>query len=249
MKRFIYSLIAVLAWSLSTDAQTVIVRKRNLNTAQGAGTISSQSPSTSLPLSGSLYYSRYNHAIKLSPTAMLAGDVPIAYEYKITDYMSAEAGIGVTTFNITEEAIRGYSLRQDGQTQSKLGYSGNVNVKFFPEGNAFEDGYYISYTMGHRNYAQDFYTTTPAGIDTAVSEGFNWTDFGFTIGYQSRPSERMIVDWFIGGAIRQKQRRTSDYVEEFDPVSGIFTGEYRLIDSKNAAPAILGGMKISILFR
>jgi hypothetical protein len=25
--------------------------------------------------------------------------------------------------------------------------------------------------------------------------------------------------------------------------------EYRLIDSKNAAPAILGGMKISILFR
>jgi hypothetical protein len=249
MKRFIYSLIAVLAWSLSTDAQTVIVRKRNLNTAQGAGTISSQSPSTSLPLSGSLYYSRYNHAIKLSPTAMLAGDVPIAYEYKISDYMSAEAGIGVTTFNITEEAIRRYSLRQDGQTQSKLGYSGNVNVKFFPEGNAFEDGYYISYTMGHRNYAQDFYTTTPAGIDTTVSEGFNWTDFGFTIGYQSRPSERMIVDWFIGGAIRQKQRRTSDYVEEFDPVSGIFTGEYRLIDSKNAAPAILGGMKISILFR
>lgn len=249
MKRFIYSLIAVLAWSLSTDAQTVIVRKRNLNTAQGAGTISSQSPSTSLPLSGSLYYSRYNHAIKLSPTAMLAGDVPIAYEYKISDYMSAEAGIGVTTFNITEEAIRGYSLRQDGQTQSKLGYSGNVNVKFFPEGNAFEDGYYISYTMGHRNYAQDFHTTKPAGIDTTVSEGFNWTDFGFTIGYQSRPSERMIVDWFIGGAIRQKQRRTSDYVEEFDPVSGIFTGEYRLIDSKNAAPAILGGMKISILFR
>jgi len=180
---------------------------------------------------------------------MLAGDVPIAYEYKISDYMSAEAGIGVTTFNITEEAIRGYSLRQDGQTQSKLGYSGNVNVKFFPEGNAFEDGYYISYTMGHRNYAQDFYTTTPAGIDTTVNEGFNWTDFGFTIGYQSRPSERMIVDWFIGGAIRQKQRRTSDYVEEFDPVSGIFTGEYRLIDSKNAAPAILGGMKISILFR
>ena len=249
MKRFIYSLIAVLAWSLSIDAQTVIVRKRNLNTAQGAGTISSQSPSTSLPLSGSLYYSRYNHAIKLSPTAMLAGDVPIAYEYKISDYMSAEAGIGVTTFNITEEAIRGYSLRQDGQTQSKLGYSGNVNVKFFPEGNAFEDGYYISYTMGHRNYAQDFYTTTPAGIDTTVSEGFNWTDFGFTIGYQSRSSERMIVDWFIGGAIRQKQRRTSDYVEEFDPVSGIFTGEYRLINSKNAAPAILGGMKISILFR
>ena len=245
MKRFIYSLIAVLAWSLSTDAQTVIVRKRNLNTAQGAGTIGSQSPSTSLPLSGSLYYSRYNHAIKLSPTAMLAGDVPIAYEYKISDYMSAEAGIGVTTFNITEEAIRGYSLRQDGQTQSKLGYSGNVNVKFFPEGNAFEDGYYISYTMGHRNYAQDFYTTTPAGIDTTVSEGFNWTDFGFTIGYQSRSSERMIVDWFIGGAIRQKQRRTSE--EEFDPISGMY--EYRLIDSKNAAPAILGGIKISILFR
>lgn len=249
MKRFIYSLIIALAWSLSADAQTVIVRKRDLNTAQGAGTISSRTPSSALPMGGNLYYSRYNHAIKLSPTAMLAGDIPISYEYKISDYMSAEAGIGITTYNITEEAIRGYSMRQDGQTQSKLGYSGTVNVKFFPEGNAFEDGYYISYIMGHRNYAQDFYTTTPAGIDTTVNEGFNWTDFGFTLGYQSRPSERMIVDWFIGGGIRQKQRKTSDYVEEFDPVSGIFTGEYQLIDSKNAAPALLGGMKISILFR
>ena len=249
MKRFIYSLITVLAWSLSADAQTVIVRKRDLNTAQGAGTISSSISSSSPSTSGSLYYSRYNHGIKLSPTAMLAGDIPISYEHKVSDYMSVEAGIGVTTFNITEEAIRGYSMRQDGQTQSKLGYSGNINMKFFPEGNAFEDGYYISYTMGHRNYAQDFYTTTPTGIDTTVNEGFNWTDFGFTVGYQSRPSERMIVDWFIGGAIRQKQRSTSDYVEAFDPVSGIFTGEYQLIDSKNAAPAILGGMKISILFR
>ena len=151
---------------------------------------------------------------------------------------------------MTEELIRGYSLRQDGQTLSKLGYSATFNAKFFPEGNAFQDGYYIAFNFNHRNYAQDFYITDPfSGIDTTVNEGFSWNDFGFTMGYQSRPSERMILDWFIGAAIRNKSRSTSEYVEAFDPITGIFTGQYELIDRSNATPAILGGVRISILFR
>ena len=59
----------------------------------------------------------------------------------------------------------------------------------------------------------------------------------------------MIMDRFIGAAIRNKSRSTSEYVEAFDPITGIFTGQYELINRRNATPAILGGVRISILFR
>ena len=250
MKRIIYTLTVLLCTNLWADAQTVIVRKRNLDVS-GAGQVNTMSsPRMSSNMNPSAYYSRYNHALKLSPTALIAGDIPLSYEHKVTDYLSLEGGLGITTFNMTEELIRGYSLRQDGQTLSKLGYSATFNAKFFPEGNAFQDGYYIAFNFNHRNYAQDFYITDPfSGIDTTVNEGFSWNDFGFTMGYQSRPSERMIMDWFIGAAIRNKSRSTSEYIEAFDPNTGFYIGQYELINRRNATPAILGGVRISILFR
>lgn len=251
MKRIIYALAVVLGTTAFVDAQTVIVRKRNLDNASGAGQVSTMtSPSMSGTMNQGAYYSRYNHAIKLSPTALVAGDIPISYEHKLTDYMSLEGGLGITTFNMTENLIRGYSMRSYGQTLSKLGYSATFNAKFFPEGNAFQDGYYIGFNVNHRNYAQDFYISDPfTALDTTVNESFGWNDFGFTMGYQSRPSERMILDWFIGAAIRTKTRSTSEYVESFDPITGIFTGQYELVDRRNATPALLGGVRISVLFR
>lgn len=251
MKRIIYVLAIALGTSLFADGQTVIVRKRNLNSATGAGQVNTMvSPSMGGNMNQGAYYSRYNHAIKLSPTSLVAGDIPISYEHKVNDYMSLEAGLGVTTFNMTENLIRGYSLRNNGQTLSRLGYSATFNAKFFPEGNAFQDGYYIGFNVNHRNYAQDFYISDPwSGLDTTVNESFGWNDFGFTMGYQSRPSERMILDWFIGAAIRTKTRSTSEYVESFDPITGIFTGQYELVDRRNATPALLGGVRISVLFR
>jgi hypothetical protein len=59
----------------------------------------------------------------------------------------------------------------------------------------------------------------------------------------------MILDWFIGAGIRQKTRKINEYVNTFDPISGLFTGGYVLNESRNTTPAILGGVKISVLFR
>ena len=113
MKRFIYTLTILICTSLWADAQSVIVRKRNLDVS-GAGQINTlSSPAMGSNMNPSAYYSRYNHALKLSPTALIAGDIPLSYEHKLTDYLSLEGGLGITTFNMTEELIRGYSLRQD----------------------------------------------------------------------------------------------------------------------------------------
>ncbi|MEY2962967.1 MAG: hypothetical protein RL754_228 [Bacteroidota bacterium] len=250
MKRIIFTLALLLAGTAVVDAQTVIVRKRTLNSAPGAQTGTEIYTPSSGGMNSSLFYSRYNHAIKLNPTALVAGDIPLSYEHKVTDFFTLEAGLGVTTFNITEDLIRGYSIRPDGETLNKLSYSYGINAKFFPEGDAFKDGYYVSINYNHRDYAQDFYTQSlVSGLDTVVNEAFSWNDIGFTLGFQNRPSERMIFDWYIGAAIRNKTRQTSEYITTFDPISGMFIGEYVINESRNAAPALLGGVKISVLFR
>jgi hypothetical protein len=249
MRRIIYTLILTAFTFAEANAQAVVVRKRDLNSSSAPISPSIRSSAVN-GMNGGLYYSRYNHAVKLSPVALFAGDIPLSYERKMNDYFTLEAGLGLTTFNLTEDLIRGYSNRGDGETVSKLSYSGLFNAKFFPEGNAFQDGYYIAFNLNQRNYAQDFNTTSNnTGMDTTVNEMFRWSDIGFTLGYQSRPSERMILDWFIGAAIRQKSRKTTDYVQEFDPASGVFISSYVLNESRNTTPALLAGVKISVLFR
>ena len=249
MNRFLSTLLLLILTVAQADAQAVVVRKRELNTGSSSGNLSTQvSPSMTNSSMNGIYYSRYNHSIKLSPTALIAGDLPVSYERKISDYFTLEGGLGLTNFNPIEDLIRGYSARPDGETVSKISYSALLNAKIFPEGNAFQDGYYISFNLNHRNYAQDFALAMP-GVDSTFNENFQWSDLGFTMGYQSRPSERMILDWFIGAGIRQKTRKINEYVNTFDPISGIYTGEYVLNESRNTTPAILGGVKISILFR
>src|SRR6056300_35759 len=249
MRRIICTLILSAFTFAEAQAQAVVVRKRDLNSTSAVVSPSIRSAAVS-GMNGGMYYSRYNHAVKISPVALFAGEIPVSYERKMNDYFTLEGGIGLTTFNLTEDLIRGYSNRGDGETVSKLSYSALLNAKFFPEGNAFEDGYYVAFNLNQRNYAQDFNTTSSStGLDTTVNEMFRWSDIGFTLGYQSRPSERMILDWFIGAAIRQKSRSTTDYIQEFDPTSGLFIGSYALNVSPNTTPALLAGVKISVLFR
>ena len=134
------------------------------------------------------------------------------------------------------------SCVQYGHTISHFSYE-------FLEGNSFQDGYYIAFNLNLRNYAQDFTTLDNFGTDTTVNEFFRWADIGFTTGLQSRPSEKMIIDWYIGAGIRQKNRSTTDYEQVFDPISGIYEGVYILQEKTSVAPALLGGVKISLLFR
>lgn len=247
MNRIFFAVLLAVALGSTADAQTVIVRKRDLN----AGQLQTAAPRVStLPSQqAGLYYSRYNHAVKVSPTALVAGDIPFSYEHKMNSYFTLEGGVGITTRNYIEDFIRGYSFRTDGTTINKPSFSFSINAKFFPDGNAFQDGYYVALNLGHRQYAQEFQTVNDMNIDTVFNESFNWNDFGFTMGYQSRPSERMIFDWYIGAGIRQKNRQVTEYQQIFDPNTGIFNGTYVSMVANNAAPALLGGLKISVLFR
>lgn len=248
MNRFLFALTFLGLISIEANAQAVIVRKRQFNEGSSTNPSVRYSQSSSSNM-GNMYYSRYHHAIKISPAALVAGDIPISYEHKVSDYITVEAGLGITTYNVTEDLIRGYSIRGDGETVSKVGYSALFNSKFFPEGNSFQDGYYIAFNLNLRNYAQDFTTLDNFGTDTTVNEFFRWADIGFTTGLQSRPSEKMIIDWYIGAGIRQKNRSTTDYEQVFDPISGIYQGVYILKEKTSVAPALLGGVKISLLFR
>lgn len=244
MNRIIFGFLFFSFLSTEAQAQTVIVRKRDINVNEPTVSVGRISP-----VNGSIYYTRYIHALKVNPSALIAGDVPVSYERKMSDYFSLEAGAGLTTFNYTEDVLRGFRIRENGETISLPSYSMNFNAKFFPDGNAFKDGYYIAFNLGYRDYNQKFYTTSSAAMDTTFNEGFNWSDLGFTMGYQSRPSERMIFDWYIGAGIRKKRHTVTEYEQTFDPATGLFVGEYVEKITANTAPALLGGVKISVLFR
>ena len=245
MKGILFALTFLGLLSIETNAQAVIVRKRELNT--GSGTNPSIGYSTSAPLqiwepcstADTIMQSR------LAPAALVAGDIPISYEHKISDYLTIEAGLGITTYNVTEDLIHGYSTRVNSETVSKVNYSSLFNTKFFPEGNSFQDGYYIAFNLNLRNYKQDFATVNSCGTDTTIKESFRWADVGFTAGLHSRPSEKMILDWYIGAGIRQKNRLTSDHF--FNPISGTY--QYIRDEKISIVPALLGGVKISLLFR
>ena len=130
MNRFLFALTFLGLISIEANAQAVIVRKRQFNEGSSTNPSVRYSPSSSSYM-GNMYYSRYHHAIKISPAALVAGDIPISYEHKVSDYITVEAGLGITTYNVTEDLIRGYSIRGDGETVSKVGYSALFNSKFF----------------------------------------------------------------------------------------------------------------------
>ena len=94
MKRIFLAALLLAGLGSTLDAQTVIVRKRDLNSGQ-LQTTTPRMPT--LPSQqGGLYYSRYNHAVKVSPTALVAGDIPFSYEHKMNDYFTLEGGMGIT---------------------------------------------------------------------------------------------------------------------------------------------------------
>ena len=250
MRRFIFLLTIATIVSVEVSAQAVIVRKRDLNSTGSSMTNSSVriSPSSANASMNGLFYSRYSHAFKFNAASLITGELPVAYEHKTSDYLTVEGGVGVTTYNLIEDLIRGYSLRTDGETVSGLSYSALFNMKFFPEGNAFKDGYYMALNFNFRNYAQNFSPSSNLAADTTMNESFSWSDLGLTMGYHSRPSEKIMFDWYIGAGLRQKNRAISTSTSGVDS-NGLLIWTYALEESSNISPAILGGLKIGLLFR
>ena len=106
----------------------------------------------------------------------------------------------------------------------------------------------MALNFNFRNYAQNFSPSSNLAADTTMNERFSWSDLGLTMRYHSRPSEKIMLDWYIGAGLRQKNRTISTSTSGVDS-NGLLIWTYALEESSNISPAILGGLKIGLLFR
>jgi hypothetical protein len=226
------TLVAFLAPEAS--GQAVVVKKRNVETGEIYSSSSSKSNTNS----------SLNQAIKYNFLPFFIGEMPLGYEVKINDFLSAEAGLGITTNNSLDELLySGYTDFYDLADRNLINLSHYASLKVFPEGNAFNDGYYLGFDYHYRPYSKGF---TVDGATRRATKRF--TDIGLVFGFQGRPSEHVMLDVYAGIAQRHINWDKPTLTQIIDPVSGNVVANLDITNDRYPTLGGLLGFKLSYLF-
>ena len=217
MKSFFFTIIAIVICGLSPaalQAQTVVVTKRQVSSQGLTERSTTKKRSRHVP----------EHAITYNFSAFLLGDLPLGYSYRPSDFMTIEAGLGITSNNFVDElntslfynssSLFDNSSFYSGASQTPISGSAHAGLKFFPEGDAFNDGMYLGAQLTRRNYRKGF-----TDGDSTVTASKLFLDLGLTLGYQLRPSDHIMVDWYIGLANRSIRWDRVESLLLWDPAS------------------------------
>lgn len=141
--------------------------------------------------------------VKLNPPALLAGDLPLLYERKLSDALMLEVGVGYL-LNIKSYELT-LPMDQLGREPRGSGFSIWLNPKLFLTGDAPE-GYYMGLFYRRRQY----------------SSGLVYSDFCLNNGFQVNLDGRYMLDFMYGSGIR--------FVDDPDQQTGFYQGmEVKLI--------------------
>jgi hypothetical protein len=213
--------------------QTVVVKKRNVETGE-VYTSSTNKISTN---------ASYSHALKYNFLPFFIGEMPLGYEMKFNDYLSLEAGLGITTNNSLDELIYGNEDFYDMAERSLLNLSHYASFKVFPEGNAFNDGYYLGFDYHYRPYSKGYDVNGATGRATK-----RFTDIGLVFGFQGRPSDQIMLDVYAGIAQRHINWDRPTITQYIDPLSGDVVADFSIQNDRYPTLGGLLGFKLSYLF-
>ena len=238
MKTRLFSLTTLLLLGVGflpdAQGQTVVVKKRNVETGEVYSSNSSKS-NTKASL---------NQAIKYNFLPFFIGEMPLGYEIKINDFLTAEAGLGLTTNNSLDELIfSGYEDFYDLADRNLINLSHYASFKIFPEGNAFNDGYYLGFDYHYRPYSKGFELN---GSTYRATKRF--TDIGLVFGFQGRPSEHIMLDLYAGVAQRHINWDRPSLSQIIDPVTGNVVAAININNDRYPTIGGLLGFKVSYLF-
>jgi hypothetical protein len=238
MKTRLFSLTTLLLLGVGflpdAQGQTVVVKKRNVETGEVYSSNSSKS-NTKASL---------NQAIKYNFLPFFIGEMPLGYEIKINDFLTAEAGLGLTTNNSLDELIfSGYEDFYDLADRNLINLSHYASFKIFPEGNAFNDGYYLGFDYHYRPYSKGFELN---GSTYRATKRF--TDIGLVFGFQGRPSEHIMLDLYAGVAQRHINWDRPSLSQIIDPVTGNVVAAININNDRYPTIGVLLGFKVSYLF-
>jgi hypothetical protein len=193
---------------------------------------------------------RYPTALKFNVAPFFAGHYPVSLEYRLSPYVTVEGGLGLTTHNsldafINEAVLWDYNAFYSADSRVRPGSSQSANIKVFPGGDSYDDGFYLGFFIQNRRYSKLF---TGAEQDfVSFKQNF---DQGLMIGTQLRSSDRIMVDLSIG--LSNRYVNFPVVVEDYtiDPVTGQERYVARLDEAQDGRSQNLGffiGIKLGYL--
>ena len=231
-----------LALAVTASAQ-VTVKRYSVD-----GTSSTRSTDTERSRQRKL--NRYPVAIKYNVAPFFAGHYPFSVEYRVSPYVTVEGGLGLTTNNsldafINEAIVWDNNAFYTAESKVRPGASQTANVKIFPGGDSYDDGFYIGFFIQNRRYSKLF-----TGMDQNFLSFKQNFDQGLMIGTQLRSSDRVMVDLSMGLSNRYINFPLvlQDYT--IDPVTGQERYFARLDETQSGRSQNIGffvGIKLGYL--
>ena len=230
---------ALLALALETSAQVTV--KRYSPDDQTGQTTQTKSSSRQR-------VERYPTALKYNIGSFFAGHYPISAEQRLSPYLTAEVGLGITLNNSTDAFFSEllYFDNYSSSSKVRLGGSQMLNVKIFPSGDAYSDAFYFGLFLQNKEHNRKF-----AGINQDFVSFKRTFDQGLMLGYQIRSSKQVMIDLSLGLSNRYVNFPKVLESTTIDPNTGELMVVFDLIPEQNKYQTIgiVGAFKIAYLLR
>jgi len=231
----------LLALALETSAQVTV--KRYSPDDQTGQTTQTKSSSRQR-------VERYPTALKYNIGSFFAGHYPISLEQRLSPFITAEVGLGLTLNNTTDgffsELLYFDNFFYSSSSKVRMGGSQMMNVKFFPSGDAYNDALYFGFFLQNKEHNRKF-----AGINQDFVSFKRTFDQGLMLGYQIRSSKQVMVDLSVGLSNRFVNFPKVIESTTIDPNTGELNVVFDLIPEANKYQTIglIGGLKIAYLLK
>jgi len=193
---------------------------------------------------------RYPTALKYNIGSFFAGHYPISLEQRLSPFITAEVGLGLTLNNTTDgffsELLYFDNFFYSSSSKVRMGGSQMMNVKFFPSGDAYNDALYFGFFLQNKEHNRKF-----AGINQDFVSFKRTFDQGLMLGYQIRSSKQVMVDLSVGLSNRFVNFPKVIESTTIDPTTGELNVVFDLIPEANKYQTIglIGGLKIAYLLK
>ena len=231
----------LLALALETSAQVTV--KRYSPDDQSGQTTQTKSSSRQR-------VERYPTALKYNIGSFFAGHYPISLEQRLSPYLTAEVGLGLTLNNSTDaflsELLYFDNYFYSSSSKVRLGGSQMLNVKIFPSGDAYNDAFYFGFFLQNKEHNRKF-----AGINQDFVSFKRTFDQGLMLGYQIRSSKQVMIDLSLGLSNRYVNFPKVLESTTIDPNTGELMVVFDLIPEQNKYQTIgiVGALKIAYLLK
>jgi hypothetical protein len=245
------TVVFALALACSVDALAqVTVKRYSVDGTTTSSTPGSTSSASNSARNRNRLLARYPTAVKFNVTPFFSGHYPISIEQRLSPYFTVEAGLGLTLHNTIDAFVDEAILWSDNafydlESRVRPGSSQTLNIKVFPGGDSYDDGFYLGAFIQNRRYNKIF-----DGADGPIASFKQNFDQGLMMGYHIRSSDRFLVDLSVGVSNRFVNYPVVGANYTIDPVTGqeqyfAFLDESR--DSRYQNIGIFMGIKVGYL--